>query len=297
MIIGIDMGHTLEGSNYGAIGVLKESEETRRLGNKVIKYLNQLGHTVVNCTIDRAASNTESLFKRVSKANAQSLDLFVSIHLNSGGGCGTEVFTYSGKQHLEAIRVLDKMNSIGFVNRGVKDGSSLYVVKNTRAKSMLVEVCFVDNIEDVNLYKDNINSIAKSIAEGITGQIINDIESEDDEMIPGTVKLAACSYNPIAKQMVEEIKILQGVMGLSKDGVATEELIKKLPQLIGIEARGVVTVMQRILIMKGFLSKGSDTGIMGPANRDAINKFKISTGIPFGYILINNLTWRKLLEY
>lgn len=298
MIIGIDFGHTLSGSNYGAVGILKESEETRNLGNRVIKYLSALGHTVVNCSVDSAASNNASLTSRVNKANAQALDLFVSIHFNAGGGKGTEVFTYNGNKHVEATRILSNIESIGFVNRGVKDGSGLYVVKNTKAKSMLLEVCFVDTKTDVDLYKSNIDKVAIAIVEGITGQKVKIENNQVNNLeVKDIIKTAVHKENLIAKQMVEEIKLLQGTVGIDKDGIGTDNLCKMLPNILGHEQRGIVTVMQRILIAKGFLSKDSDTGTIGQANKDAIGRFKVAMGIPQGNILVDATTWFKLIEY
>ena len=51
-------------------------------------------------------------------------------------GKGTEVYTYGGKEHAEALNILKNMSKLGFTNRGVKDGSSLYVVKRTNAKAI-----------------------------------------------------------------------------------------------------------------------------------------------------------------
>ena len=41
---------------------------------------------------------------------------------------------------------------MGLKNRGIKDGSKLYVVHHSDAKAMLVEVCFVDT-DDAEKYK------------------------------------------------------------------------------------------------------------------------------------------------
>jgi len=54
------------------------------------------------------------------------------------------VFTYGGKEVPEARAVLNNIVALGFTNRGIKDGSNLYVVKHPSAVSMLIEVCFVD---------------------------------------------------------------------------------------------------------------------------------------------------------
>ena len=169
MIIGIDMGHTLSGNDYGASGIKEESLLTREVGNKVIQMLQTLGHTVVNCTTDAAFNLNASLAYRVDKANKYNLDLFVSIHFNcyNSQAHGSEVWTYGGKEFVEATRVLKNLADLGYTNRGIKDGSNLYVLRNTKAKSMLIECCFIDNKEDVNRY--NAEHMARAIVEGIAG--------------------------------------------------------------------------------------------------------------------------------
>ena len=179
MRIGINCGHTVSGQpGCGAVGYIDESVETREVGKRVMVLLRQAGHTVVDCTNDYAPSTSSNLGQIVSMANAQPLDLFVSIHFNSGGGHGTEVWTYGGKHHTEAVNVCNALNKLGFVNRGIKDGSNLYVVRRSDAKAILIEVCFVDTKSDVNLYKQlGADRIAQAICTAITGQEVNNEEN------------------------------------------------------------------------------------------------------------------------
>ena len=177
MVIGINCGHTVSGTiGSGAVGFINESDEVRIVGGMLASALTEQGHSVVSCTNDYANSTSENLSKIVSMANAQPLDLFVSIHFNSGGGKGCEVFTYGGKHFDEAERVCENLNGLGFVNRGIKDGSNLYVVRRSNAKAMLIEVCFVDTDTDVDLYKKlGAGKIAQAICNAITGE-----KSEDE---------------------------------------------------------------------------------------------------------------------
>lgn len=175
MKIGINCGHTVAGTTgSGAVGILNESDETRAVGYKLMEKLKALGHTVVDCTNDHASSVSENLRCICNIANSVNLDAFYSIHLNSGGGKGTECYTYNGVDKAKASQICEKMNSIGFVNRGVKDGSKLYVIKNTSAPACLIEVCFVDTQSDADLYKSlGADKIAQTICEAITGQNVN----------------------------------------------------------------------------------------------------------------------------
>ena len=169
MIIGINCGHTVSGQpGCGAIGYLNESAETRRVGKKLIELLRGEGHTVYDCTNDYAHTTTENLSEIVRMANSHTLDLFVSVHFNSGGGKGCEVFTNGGKSFDEVERTCDALSALGFKNRGIKDGSSLYVIRNTKAKAMLIEVCFTDNASDAALY-EKVGS--ESTARAICGAI------------------------------------------------------------------------------------------------------------------------------
>ena len=103
MRIGVNCGHTVSGQpGCGAVGRIDESVETRAVGKILIDMLKAQGHTVHDCTNDYAPSTTSNLRQIIDMANAHPLDLFVSIHFNSGGGRGTEVFTYGGATFAEA---------------------------------------------------------------------------------------------------------------------------------------------------------------------------------------------------
>ncbi|ACO85132.1 N-acetylmuramoyl-L-alanine amidase [Clostridium botulinum] len=170
MKIGIDCGHTMSGADYGAVGIKAESNLTREVGTKVISKLQALGHTVIKCYKDSCSGLNDSLSYRTNAANNNNVDLYVSIHFNcfNGSAYGTEVFTYGGKELLEARRVLNNICALGYTNRGLKDGSSLYVLKHTKAKAMLIECCFCDNAGDMNRY--NAENMANAIVKGLVGK-------------------------------------------------------------------------------------------------------------------------------
>ena len=177
MMIGINCGHTISGAGYGAAGIIKESEHTRLVGHALMDLLRAAGVTVIDCTIDRANTRNEYLAAAVALANRQELDWFISIHFNasaSHAGHGVEVYTYEGRQYQDALDVCANLSELGFTNRGVKAGSGLYVIRKTKAKSMLIEVCFCDNQEDVDTYNaaGGAQGIAKAIYRGIYKEAI-----------------------------------------------------------------------------------------------------------------------------
>ena len=174
MKIAINCGHTLEGPGSGAIGIINESIETRNVGERLIRLLKNNGHKVINCTVDKANTQAEYLKKTVELVNKEDVDYFISIHFNAGGGKGIEVYTYKGKILQPALNICKDIELLGFNNRGIKDGSNLYVINRTRAKSILVEVCFVDS-DDANRYLElGPGRIAEAIYQGISNENLND---------------------------------------------------------------------------------------------------------------------------
>lgn len=228
MIIGINAGHTLSGQGSGAVGYVNESTETRHIVSEVTKYLQNQGHTVINCTVDSANTNKEYLQKVVNIANGKNLDLFVSIHLNAFDKVaqGVEVYTYNGAEHKEAVDMVNKISALGFVKRAdgkngtCKDGSHLYVVKHTKAKAILLETFFCDSLHDVQLYKVRFDDICRAIAESISGQKIE------------VVNVNKCSNEHFeeAKKKMMSIGVTDGTR--PKDTATREEVWSMLTRLL-----------------------------------------------------------------
>ena len=159
----------------GASALIDELTEDRKVKDSVIKYLRQLGHEVLDVTPpDSTSTSSEDLYYGVNKANSWGAELFISIHFNKAynsytGALGSEVCVYSNFDI--AKRVVDGLGSLGFKNRGQKARTGLYELKNTKMKSMIIEVCFVEATEDVSLYKRlGHDTIGKTIAESIANK-------------------------------------------------------------------------------------------------------------------------------
>ena len=161
----INAGHTKFGTGTGAVGKLNESQETRKIAFEIMKKLVDTEHEVLPAVFDKDDHNLRSA---VQVANENKADLFLSIHLNAGGGHGCEAYTWKGKPTNEAVKALKNLATLGFTNRGVKDGSSLYVIRNTNCPSVLLEICFVDNDHDFALFKKTgYERIATAIVEAL----------------------------------------------------------------------------------------------------------------------------------
>lgn len=81
---------------------------------------------------------------------------------------GCEVYTWKGERVPQAVKICKNIEELGFRNRGVKDGSAFYVIKKTTMTAILLEVFFLDNRKDCELYrKIGVKKIAQAIADGI----------------------------------------------------------------------------------------------------------------------------------
>ena len=174
MKIGIDKGHCIVGVNTGAQGCGKKEELlTREVGSIVYELIKSKGYDAIDCTVDKARTNTESLNLRVRNANNSRCNLFLSIHFNSynGDGHGTEVYIYDTKDVTSNIgkRICSNFEKLGYKNRGVKVNKDLYVIKNTSMPAMLIECCFIDNKNDMDKYNPVL--FAEAIVNGLLDEI------------------------------------------------------------------------------------------------------------------------------
>ena len=151
--IAVDLGHNVARPVLrGAVnGVYDEDYLIREVGKKVVYKLRSLGYNVVETKPTGSYSQSDELKLRAQAANANEVDKFVSIHFNSGaeGANGTEVYysTVAGSKSLATNVSNNIASSFNFKNRGAKDGSHLYVLKNTQMPAILVEGCFLDQID------------------------------------------------------------------------------------------------------------------------------------------------------
>lgn len=173
-------GHSKSGYiGSGASKYLDESNETRRLGLKVVEHLKAIGVNADYICLDKPKT-AKYLNEQVALANSKgTYDVVVQIHFNAGSSdpnsntTGTETYyrTSSGKPYSD--RVNAKLSTL-FKNRGSKkDTRGLYWLKYTKCPAILIEVCFVDDKDDAKIYLSNIDKTARLIAEGIAGKAIS----------------------------------------------------------------------------------------------------------------------------
>ena len=257
----VHAGHCPQGKGAsGAVGLLQESVEDRKVKNRVISALKNAGHTVYDCTCEENTTKSGCLKKIVAKCNAHKVDLDVSIHLNAGGGSGVEVWCYDNKTAAIASQIcVNVSNALGIPNRGVKYSKGLYVLKHTKSPSLLVECCFVDNQNDYN--KWNADKCGDAIASAIVGKTVQGNTSSGNSTIKPSKPSASISSGK------------ESVLGVGDRGADVKEL-------------------QKLLIKKGYScgSSGAD-GIFGSGTKKAVIAFQKANGLT-----VDGLAGKRTME-
>ena len=172
-VIVLDPGHG--GSDPGAVGNgLREKDLTLDICKRIKKYLDN-NYTDINVYMTRTTDKYLSLSQRAQFANSKKADLFVSVHINAGGGTGYEDFIYNklsnssttAKMRDTFHKEVVKEQSF-WRNRGKKK-ANFAVLRETKMAAILTENGFIDTKSDANKLKSNtyLNRIAKGHAEGI----------------------------------------------------------------------------------------------------------------------------------
>lgn len=124
------------------------------------------------------ATQTESLHGRCEISNKSNADIFISIHANnfvkSSEVRGSEVWCRFKNTEAEtlATEISNSLSNIGYTkNRGLRYESDreLYVLRNTQALSVLVELGYMSNPQDIKflMSEEGKNQCAEAIAEAV----------------------------------------------------------------------------------------------------------------------------------
>ncbi|MEQ8385053.1 MAG: N-acetylmuramoyl-L-alanine amidase [Coleofasciculus sp. A1-SPW-01] len=305
MKYGIDIGHNCP-PDTGASNIRKEDDMTKAVGTRVISKLKSLGHQVVDCTPSRAWSVSNSLQQRCNTANNNRVDQFISIHFNAfnGKAKGAEVFAISNTGKDMAKPVLDNIVELGYFNRGIKDGSHLYVLRNTAMPAILVECCFCDNQEDMDRY--DAEAVANAIVKGLTGQTasptipLSQNPIVDLQKALNRLKIRSPKGTPLKEDGSNEadttaaLKTFQAIVGVTPTGKADAKTWQIINQILAMpvlrenHATGfVVKYLQRRI-------GATPDGIYGSGTAGAVKRFQQQQGITADGI-IGAQSWSKIL--
>lgn len=288
MKIAIDLGHGV-GPDRGAVGVVSEESIINSVGELVVAKLRTLGHEVLTVRPSNASSVTDSLAQRCNAANNFGAERYISIHANAGGGRGSEVYTYQGKEVEFARNILNNLVNLGFINRGIK-GEGLYVTHYTNMPACLVEVCFCDTQSDVDLYNGiGVDKISDAIVRGIVGQTV--AVNINQQPTPAGQAPTVNTDNWVARLQAE--CNTQGFSNQIVDGIPGSNTLNGCP-LVRRGAQGNITkLLQEKLNGFGFYC-GTPDGIFGGLTEIAVKEFQSHFGLSSDGI-VGKQSWSKLL--
>ena len=208
MRLGVGGEHALIGAVGARGNGLKEEVAAREVKDRLIEMFIEDGHDTTDISVDNCNDQRTHLQLICDKANAQTLDLSIHLHLNSFSKLsanGVETFSYgtTGKGYAYSKKVQHELvKSVKWYNRGCKT-ANFYVLKNTKAPAILVELGFISNASDMQ--KFNIETIARAIVKAITGKAYN---SKPQSSTMWTLQTGAYSIKSNAKKEVARIKKL-----------------------------------------------------------------------------------------
>ncbi|MCQ2474562.1 MAG: N-acetylmuramoyl-L-alanine amidase [Clostridia bacterium] len=177
----IDPGHG--GSDVGAeYNGRYEKDDNLDISLKVCEILKDNG---IKAALTRKEDKFISLENRCRIANFRKAKAFVALHRNSADNArGVEIWISGNASDEESALANEIMNSLSqagiSLDRGVKKGyaqgdGDYYINKHTKMSSCLVELGFINNENDNELFDKNIDSYAEAIA----GAVIKYLEKNN----------------------------------------------------------------------------------------------------------------------
>ena len=296
--INISSGHSV--NCQGAVDIINEVTEAKKVVDRVCDIVKASGKACYKYH-DTSSSSSQNLVNIVNWHNGFKDGVDVSIHFNAythtDKAMGTEVCYYS--QPTLAKKVSKNIaNAGGFIDRGAKQRTGLYFLKHTNKPAILIEVCFVDSVKDVELYKANFERICQAIAKSLIGQISTSVPATPVNNTPvATAPPTPTVSKPTGDDWVRRLQSECNKQGFSNqvvDGIAGPNTLKGCP-LLKIGASGNITkLLQEKLTSLGYGTNGVD-GIFGNGTKNAVIKYQKSKGLSADGIVGQN-TWRKLLN-
>ncbi len=200
----LDAGHG--GVNPGAV------YEGRQEKDDALALVLAIGPILQNNGIDVLYTRTTDVYQtplqKAELANEADVDYFVSIHRNSFpednvvSGVESLVYDLSGVKYEMAQNINAQLETVGFVNLGVKARPNLIVLRRTKMPAVLVEAGFINSDTDNMLFDANFQAIAQAIADGIIETINVQPETLESRY---SVQVGAFRNRNYAEDLQEEL--------------------------------------------------------------------------------------------
>ena len=150
----------------------KEADLTREVVSAVAKKLREYAEVTVYDQSRNAYTDYKNGVLN-KNANFAKYDFVLEIHFNAfkpdagdGKNKGVEIFARPGS-NIEPT-IVKNISALGFRNRGVKS-NGFAVINTARSKGVraaLLEVCFIDDADDMKVYLNNKEEVVDAIVKG-----------------------------------------------------------------------------------------------------------------------------------
>ncbi len=165
----LDAGHGGydNGASYNG---RKEKDDVLRATLAVGQQLEEAGYNVL---YTRTTDRYDSPFEKAQIANRSGADYFISFHRNSGINpntySGTQALVYAADTEAERLgrSINDELVDFGFKDLGVVERPGLVVLRRTKMPAVLMELGFINNDEDNELFDQKFNEMVEAIVEGV----------------------------------------------------------------------------------------------------------------------------------
>lgn len=202
----LDAGHG--GVEPGAVYLgRQEKDDTLNLVLAIGEILQNGG---IDVEYTRTTDVYESPLQKAMEANAAGVDFFVSIHRNSSPmpnqymGVESLIYSLDGIKLEMAENINAQLETVGFVNLGVKARPNLIVLRRTKMPAVLVEVGFINSDTDNQLFDENFQDIAEAIARGILETL--PVETAIQEHAKYSVQVGAFRNERYAQRLQKELQ-------------------------------------------------------------------------------------------
>lgn len=148
------VGHGKSKSGGYDPGAVSGTAQEFKIAREIAKYAQAYYNATYQEQADLMNYNADLyLTDRIDKVNASGYDFVAEIHLNAGGGTGTECYHSSGNSkgnHYAAAIAQGISTSLGIKNRGARTklNSSVRdyfaIIRETKPTAVLIETAFID---------------------------------------------------------------------------------------------------------------------------------------------------------
>lgn len=311
----IDAGHG--GYDAGAVnGSRYEKNDNLRMAMAVGERLKKCG---VNVIYTRTSDVFVPLLERSRISNNNSANLFVSFHRNSASnpaanGVETLIYSNASNKSLQVAEAIQQaLANVGIQsNRGVKR-ANLSVLRETNAPAILIELGFINNTQDNELFDNKFDAYADAIARALAQSVgvncgssegggsnsnatIRNIQSTLNARYGAGLTVdgiwGPLSQRALIRALQIELNMLYGA-GLTVDGIfgpRTKAAIRNLSQ----GSRGnLVWILQSALFVKGF--ETTIDSIFGSNTTGQVRAFQTANGLSADGIAGSN-TFEALMK-